>query len=379
MSWEESKLGDVITLKRGYDLPNRLRIKGSVPIISSAGISGNHSEHKYDGEGVITGRYGTLGEVFYINGKYWPLNTTLYVKDFKNNHPKFIYYLLKELNLSQYNGASAVPGLDRNVLHSIRCSVPSFQIQKRIASILSSYDNLIENNLRRINLLEQAAQNIYKEWFVNMRFPGYEEITIDQASGLPWGWRVDSINTIVEFKGGFAFKSKTYQKTGKWKVITIKNVGDRVFNTTAVNLVSELPDKLKEHCKIKEGEILLSLTGNVGRSCIAFGENNLLNQRVAKVVPKKASWLPFVYWMLNSKDIIGLMNNLATGTAQLNLSPIMFGKQEIVLPSEKLIESFSTLLESSYSQIVLLNKENLKLQKARDILLPRLMNQTIKL
>jgi len=378
MSWKDCKLGDIVNLKRGYDLPKRLRKEGDVPIISSAGISGFHAEEKYNGEGVVTGRYGTLGEVFYVNGKYWPLNTTLYAQDFKNNYPKFIYYLLKELNIDQYNGAAAVPGLDRNVLHLIKCSIPPLQTQKRIADTLSAYDDLIENNLKRIKLLEQAAQNIYKEWFVNLRFPGHENTPINEETELPEGWKEKEISSIVSFLGGYAFKSNTYIENGEYRVITIKNVGDKVFNTSIGNSVDSTPNKMKEHCKIIEGNILLSLTGNVGRSCIAYGENNLLNQRVAKIVPTNKNWLPYIYWMFNDNKMFSLMNNLATGAAQQNLSPVKLAKEKVVIPSESIIELYCSKAKSVFKQIILLNKQNQKLKAARDILLPRLMDRTIE-
>ena len=91
------KIGDIVTFKRGYDLPSYNRIDGDYPIISSSGISGYHNEYKADGEGLITGRYGTLGQMYYVNGKYWPHTTALYVTDFKGNYPKYVYFLMKSL------------------------------------------------------------------------------------------------------------------------------------------------------------------------------------------------------------------------------------------------------------------------------------------
>ena len=105
--WTKVYLGDVITLQRGFDLPERERMAGHVPIVSSSGISGYHSEAKVSPPGVVTGRYGTLGEVFYIDVPFWPLNTTLWVKDFKGNSPHFISYLLRTLHLGAQNGFCA--------------------------------------------------------------------------------------------------------------------------------------------------------------------------------------------------------------------------------------------------------------------------------
>ena len=295
----------------------------------------------------------------------------------------FLYYYLcqeeirTELALFGRGGANQVNISPKNV-ESIYVTTPPIEIQQNIANILSAYDELIENNLNRINLLEQAAQNIYKEWFVNMRFPGHESAEFDSETGLPEGWKLEKISSIVRLLSGFAFKSNTYVKDGEYKVITIKNVGDRKFDTSTVNRINNIPTKLKENCFIREGDILLSLTGNVGRSCIALGEKNLLNQRVSILKPTKNNWNPFIYWMFNQKDIISLMNNLATGTAQQNLSPVKLANTLVNIPPDSLINDYCAIASDYYNQIIVLNKLNHNLKQARDILLPRLMNQTIE-
>jgi len=172
MKWQACRLGDVLTLKRGHDLPSGARADGDIPVVSSSGITGYHNEAKATAPGVVTGRYGTLGEVFYLEKDYWPLNTALYVVDFKNTDPRFAAYFLKNALCDYQSDKAAVPGVDRNVLHEMEVRVPDRMAQSRIASILSAYDDLIENNTRRIALLEQSARLLYEEWFVRLRFPG---------------------------------------------------------------------------------------------------------------------------------------------------------------------------------------------------------------
>jgi type I restriction enzyme, S subunit len=116
--WERRRLDSILTLKRGYDLPDAKRVAGDIPIVSSSGITGFHNQHKALGPGVVTGRYGTLGEVYYIEGDYWPLNTALYVSDFQGSHPLMILHLLKALLKGIITEKAAVPGVDRNVLHA---------------------------------------------------------------------------------------------------------------------------------------------------------------------------------------------------------------------------------------------------------------------
>ncbi|WP_315821679.1 restriction endonuclease subunit S [Paraflavitalea speifideaquila] len=227
--WQSRKLGDILTFKRGYDLPERLRVDGKYPIVSSSGISGSHNDFKVHGSCVVTGRYGTLGIIHYVSGKCWPLNTTLYIKDFKGNHPRFIYYLLQTLHLEEFNGAAAVPGLDRNVLHKIHCIFPiSITKQKEIAFALSTYDELIEVNNQRINLLEETAREFYKEWFVRMRFPGYKQAKF--VKGIPKNWAIKPIGKVIDYSigggwgneiqnsefntSGYVIRERIFQKSG---------------------------------------------------------------------------------------------------------------------------------------------------------------------
>jgi type I restriction enzyme S subunit len=166
--WQQKTLGDVIELKRGYDLSKTQRQVGDVPVISSAGISDTHSEAKVKGPGVVTGRYGTIGEVFYCDRDFWPLNTTLYVRDFKGNDEKFIYYFLKTIDYQQYSDKAAVPGVNRNHLHLAHVVIPSsVQEQRTIAHILGTLDDKIELNRRMNATLEAMAQALFQSWFVD--------------------------------------------------------------------------------------------------------------------------------------------------------------------------------------------------------------------
>ena len=204
--WRECQLGDVITLQRGYDLPAQNRRPGNIPIVTSSGITGYHDTAKAKGPGVVTGRYGTLGEAFYIKTDYWPHNTALFVRDFKGNDPLFVRYLLTLLNFSSQNAAGAVPGVNRNALHLLPVRVPSVLMQRRIAAILSAYDDLIENNLRRIKILEEMAQTLYREWFVNFRFPGHENVRMveSELGPIPEGWGAKKLGNVLTLEYGKA-------------------------------------------------------------------------------------------------------------------------------------------------------------------------------
>ena len=179
MSWSECTLGGVVTLKRGHDLPNDKRIPGIVPVVSSSGITGSHNVAKADPPGVVTGRYGTIGEVFFVTEPYWPLNTALYAIDFHGNNPLFVSYFLRNKLRNYKSDKAAVPGVDRNVLHKIPVRCPDIQTQGKIASVLSAYDKLIVNSERQIELLECSARLVFEEWFVRLRYPGYENRNVN--------------------------------------------------------------------------------------------------------------------------------------------------------------------------------------------------------
>jgi type I restriction enzyme, S subunit len=142
-AWKELKFGDVATLQRGFDLPASQRRAGSVSIISSSGVCGFHDEYMIAAPGVVTGRYGTIGNIFYVEENFWPLNTSLFVSDFKDNHPRFIYYLLQTIDLKKFSDKTGVPGINRNDVHKIKVLRPPIEEQKKIAEILGTWDEAI--------------------------------------------------------------------------------------------------------------------------------------------------------------------------------------------------------------------------------------------
>ncbi len=161
-NWKEINFGNFASLQRGYDLPQRSRKQGSIPVITSTGITDLHSEAREHGPGVITGRYGTIGEVFFINEDYWPHNTTLFVKDFHGNDPLFVAYLLRIIDFQSYSGKSGVPGINRNDIHSLLVKIPSSVTEQRaIAEALSDVDALIaalDQLIAKKRDLKQAAK-----------------------------------------------------------------------------------------------------------------------------------------------------------------------------------------------------------------------------
>lgn len=294
-------------------------------------------------------------------------------------HYEFIYYLLKhnrELLESQATG-STYKELSAGRLRKIELRIPGTPVQRRIASILSAYDDLIENNLRRIKLLEESARLLYKEWFVRLRFPGHEHTRI--INGVPEGWERKAVRDLAEIQSGFAFKSSSYVSQGRYGIVTIKNVKDGEFDPNCVSFLGEPPEKIRKHCYLQTGDILLSLTGNIGRACIVVGDDYLLNQRVAKLAPKETVFRSYVYFMFREELMRKKLEAMSYGVAQQNLSPVKMGEMEIMVSNKTLLHQFFDFAEPIINQMVSLRSSNSKLRQARDLLLPKLMSGEIEL
>lgn len=292
-------------------------------------------------------------------------------------NPAFLTYFLlapkQQYNLLSTANGATVAHVNLPTIRNLKIDLPELPTQHRIASILSRYDSLIENYQKQIKLLEEAAQRLYKEWFVGFRFPGHENTTI--IDGVPEGWEKKKVNSIIELQSGFAFKSSTFDDNGAYKIVTIKNVKDGAFDGDNVSRIVAIPEKMPKHCVLADGDILLSLTGNVGRVCIVNGKNYLLNQRVAKLA---TDYKAFAYCLFRSRDMFIEVNNLANGAAQQNVSPIRIGEMKILLPNNELLQEFESIARKSIARIISLQSQHRLLTEARDRLLPKLMNGEIK-
>ena len=173
--WHEIPLGQIATLQRGFDLPHRLRSTGPYPVVTSSGFDDGHADFMVSGPGVVTGRYGTIGEVFYCGDNFWPLNTTLYVRDFHGNHIRFIYYFLQQIDYKTHSGKSGVPGVNRNDLHGlIYAYPPDVREQRAIAEALSDADALIEGLERLIAKKRLIKEGAMQELLSGARrLPGF--------------------------------------------------------------------------------------------------------------------------------------------------------------------------------------------------------------
>lgn len=387
--WTNTTLGEVIELKRGYDLPSQKRIEGNIPIVSSSGISGNHNECKVKGPGVVTGRYGTIGKVFYIDEPFWPLNTTLYVRDFKGNNPLFISYFLSTLNFYAYIDKAAVPGVNRNHIHMARVSVPAISEQKRIASILKSLDNKIELNNAINKNLEEMAQALFKRWFVEFEFPNENgepykssggELEESELGLIPKGWRVELLPEYLDFLEGPGIRNWQYKEEGI-RFLNIRCIKNQDIDISTTNKVSkeEAYGKYK-HFLLEENDVVVSTSGTLGRSAVIRKEHLplMLNTSIIRFRPKYGMRFAYMYQYLNSQEFYQELITKASGSVQLNFGPMHLKRIKMLIPPNEILNHF----ESAISKILLkLNQsrtESKKLVSIRDTLLPKLMSGEIR-
>ena len=293
---------------------------------------------------------------------------------------KYLFQALKsqlvQARLNARATGTTVLGIKQSELVQVAIPLPALSEQRRIASILSAYDDLIENNTRRIAILEEMARRIYEEWFIRFRFPGHEGVRmVESELGLvPEGWSVAPLGDVVKLLSGFAFKSSTFSEDGSFGLVTIKNVHDGEFVEECTSRLSDPPLNMPQHCNLNVADILLSLTGNVGRCCLVTLAGCLLNQRVAKIEPIKSFDWAYSYLLFRSIQHRERLEAIANGVAQQNLSPVESQRMRLVIPAEAMRRRFAEVVTHLLRLRLTLDLKNTNLRTTRDLLLPKLIS-----
>ena len=295
---------------------------------------------------------------------------------FSSADKSYLYYLLstKEIKYAiankAYGGANQVNISPRDI-KNIRWTFPRLEIQQRIASILSAYDDLIENNNRRIKILEQMAENLYKEWFVRFRFPGYEQAEFE--NGIPKGWEYKTIEELSDtLRRGI---SPTYDPDGKYTVINQKCIRSSILDMSEAQQQSK---PYKSELNLQDGDTVICSTGTgtLGRVGQVYGEykDTTYDSHVTLVRANQVVGRHFLYWSL--KELQPWFMNMGIGsTNQQELYRGTIKNAKILVPSNvDLLDAFENYIQDIHCQIGLLRDKNQNLTKQRDKLLPRLMS-----
>ena len=394
--WKKVKLGDYCEITSSKRCLASVRSKNGIPFFCSKEIicldKGedfeptdfipeelyNDIKAKYgvptSGDLLLTTR-GTNGipYIYKSSDKFYFADGNLsWFKNFgKELSPQYLYYWFKSpLGIHEVDAISkgtaqkAVPidGLRRIVLLT-----PSLHTQNRIVVILSRYDSLIENYQKQIKLLEEAAQRLYKEWFIDLRFPGHENTNI--IDGVPEGWEKKSIGEIGEYLNGFAFKPSDWQDLGK-PIIKIKEMGNGVTNETPRNSGERVPAKYL----IKAGDLLFSWSATL-MVIIWSGEEGWLNQHLFKVTPVKGIDREFLLQSIS--NAIVEFQNLTTGSTMKHIQRNKLDQVFVNVPNAEIMKRYSDISEKTRSNILSLQSQLRLLTEARDRLLPKLMSGEI--
>jgi type I restriction enzyme S subunit len=325
--------------------------------------------------GIIVGRKGAYRGVHFSPEPFFVIDTAYYVRLKDDIDMKWAYYKLLTVDINRIDVGAAIPTTSRNAFYTVPLQVPSKATQQRIASTLSTYDDLIENNRRRMALLEDAARQVYQEWFVRLRFPGREHTRI--VDGVPEGWEKGNVGCLTEVKSGYAFKSSDWQSEGH-PVIKIANItGDNNINIDDCQCVDDNVAEKAGKYSLNMGDLLIAMTGaTVGKIGIVPRTKNTyyLNQRVGRFSSKvDIDVTPFLLPFFNTDGAQAQILNYAVGAAQPNISGGQIESIKLLLPSIKLLRLYLEYSSPLFEQRINLVEQNQKLRIARDLLLPKLM------
>jgi len=395
--WTSCTLGDFIELKRGYDLPQAERRAGSVPVVSSSGVSGTHDEAKVQPPGVVTGRYGTLGEVHFINEPFWPLNTTLYVRDFKGNDARFVAYFLKLMDFGGSNDKSSVPGLNRNHLHRYEITVPLPDEQRAIAGLLGALDDKIEQNRRTAAKLEALARATFRAWFVDFApvrakaaaqrtYPGLspaafaalpDRLTDSRLGPIPAGWEVGPISTLAQLSTEQVNPLDHPEEVFDHFSIPAFDAGE--------GPVREAGDSIKSgKLLVPPGCVMISkLNPRIPRIWLPVateGVRPIASTEFIVLVPNAEYHRSFLAGLISQEAFLNELTGQATGTSNSHqrIKPKAFMATDVVLPPVGLRKAYDEMVAPILELIQQGRNESRHLAALRDYLLPRLLSGVVR-
>lgn len=423
MAFEKTiPLNEFITLQRGFDLPQDKRIKGDIPVIASTGIVGYHNEEKVQAPGVVIGRSGSIGGGQYITNNFWPLNTTLWVKDFKGHHPRFVYYLLKSIDFSQFNVGSGVPTLNRNHLSGVLVADTSYSYEKEVSNVIGILDDKINLNKKINQTLEQMSQTLFKSWFVD--FDPVIDNALDAGNPIPEALQSraelrQKVRNSADFKPLPAeirslFPSE-FEETELgwvpkgWKIDNIGGLSDKIFsggtpNTSteeywngALNwfssgetrnaLIIETEKKITA-TGVKNSSTRLSVAGDILIASAGQGHtrgqtslntiDTYINQSVVCIRPIKPSYSTWLYFNLSSRytEMRAISDS---HSIRGSLTTKLISSMKVASPTDELISLFDINCSVFISKIKNNLELSLELKKLRDTLLPKLISGELSL
>lgn len=368
---------------------------GAYPVYGGNGLRGYTSSYNFDGECAIIGRQGAYcGNVKFVTGKAYMSEHAIVAVTKPEHCNRFFAYKLAMLDLGRFSGQAAQPGLSVGMLSRLKMEMPELPIQRKIAQILSTYDDLIENNTMRIQLLERMAENLYKEWFVRFRFPGHEESTLAKSKlgSIPSSFKVLSMGEVFDYYIGGGWGNDDYSEAFPISASVIRGADfPKIYNYD----ISTCPNRFHKVSNYKsrqlaDGDIVLEISGGtseqpVGRAVLItqelidrFEGGRLICASFCKLIRLKKEMVSpyfFYYWMqyLYNTRIIDRYQLQSTGIINFKFEAFL-KKGFVMLPSQGLMQAFDKHIIPLHKEINKLAQQNEILARQRDLLLPRLMS-----
>lgn len=381
--WKEYKIRDIANIKYGKMPPKSIVAEEGYSIFSGYGITGYANIFNQENSSIviIARGVGGTGKVKLSPKKSWITNLCLILDTNKNLvDDYFLYRYLGIMDLKRkLDTGSAQSQITINSLAPFKVTLPPLSTQQKIANILSAYDDLIENNTKRIELLEEQSQLLYEEWFVRMKFPDYENTLIDEESGLPEGWGEEKIENLVEVTSSKRIFLSDYVEEGipffRGKEIILKSknepLNDRLYITR-----EKFNTIRKKFGVPTTGDVLITAVGTLGYPYLVtkddgdfyFKDGNLIWLKNDNKVLSS-----YLISCFKNENFKARLNNIAIGSSQKALTIKSMKDLKMLIPNEALLESFNEMVQPRFELISKLQVQNRYLKEARDILLPRLM------
>lgn len=363
-----------ITFENYISTENMIRDKGGIMTVSSLPDAKTTSAYK-TGDILLSNIRPYFKKIWFATQSGSCSNDVLVLKTKKNILPLFLYYVLSDDNFFNYDTiTSKGTKMPRGTPNAImKYLVPDIQVDKqtKIASILSAYDDLIENNNKRIKILEQMAENLYKEWFVRFRFPGHE--TAEFENGIPKGWEILRMEN-------FCYVTDGTHDTPKETNLGVPLVTGRCIRNGFVDydeayLISEDDhNRIKKRSGLKSGDILFSNIGTVGNTCLVDYEREFSVKNVIIFKPPIRAISAYLYYWLISPSLQAIFSTQTNGASQQFVGLTFMRRIKILVPNKYIMTSFEKNVAPIIDAMMMLHKENQNLIKQRDLLLPRLMS-----
>lgn len=358
MEWKTVKLGEVITIKYGKD--HKALGAGNVPVYGSGGIMRYADKVIYDKPSILIPRKGSLNNIFYVDKPFWTVDTMFWsIIDTEKADPHFLFYAICKLDFAGLNVGSAVPSLTVPVIEAVEFPLPPLETQRRIAAILSSLDDKIENNNRINRNLEAQAQALFKSWFVDFE---------------PWGgvmpedWKEGVLSDIANITMGQSPRGESYNTEGDG-VIFYQGCSDFGERFPSVRMYTTEPVRYAV-----TNSVLMSVRAPVGAMNVAL-EECCIGRGLASIKEKDGYDSFLLYLIKSLQNVFDSYNGDGTVFGSINKKSI--GNIEIVIPSIEVVENFHKMVSPLDEKIKSNYQENKRLAALRDTLLPKLMKGEI--